>query len=160
MRTLLFVLLLLGGLSVTAQTSVIRLKSHHGNLEDLHLSEDKFGIPPPQRWVDTIERISETCVIHYVREQNWGSLDSYRYKDTVCNNWKYEEVDYDPKKIEESYPYEVTLIGFDKDGSRFESKENPYFRKRKRSSFYWLLLPLAFMGLGAYIVQPRLAWKK
>ena len=161
MKPILTTLLFLCGLSVFAQTSVIRLKSHHGEIKDLELSEDKFGIPPPQQWIDTIERISETCVIHYVREQIWGDEDLIRYRDTVCNYSSYREVNYDPKKIQELYSNKVTLIGFDKDRSRIESKNNPFYRKSNRNSGpFWLLLPMLFIGLGVYIFQPQLLWKK
>lgn len=160
MKTLLGALLLLIGMSATAQTSVIHLKSHHGDSDGLETSEDKFGIPAPDRFIDTIERINETCVIHYVREVHWGGSDPMYYRDTVCNHWKYQEAQYDPKKIQKMYDDKVTLIGFDKDGSRFESKGKPFYKSKKKSSNTWIILLLTSIGLGAYIFQPRLSWKK
>ncbi|XOV69015.1 MAG: hypothetical protein ACFHU9_07470 [Fluviicola sp.] len=159
MKTLLAALIIFCGLPVFAQTSVIRLKSHHGDMEDLHLSQDKFGIPPPQRWIDTIERINETCVVHYIREQDWGMEGETYFKDTVCDHWHYQQTGYDPKEIEKSYGYEIIFIGFDKEGSDRKAKSNPFFNRQKKSNIRWLLLPLLILGLGAYIFQPRLSWK-
>lgn len=160
MKTILATLIILCGLPIFAQTSVIRLKSHHGNVKDLSLSEDKFGIPAPDRSIDTIERINETCVIHYVKEQDWGSTNAFYFKDTICNHWQYNDVNYEPKKIQKLYDHEVTLIGFEKEGSSLKSTSNSYFKKRKKSKVRWLLLPLILIGLGTYIFQPQLSWKK
>lgn len=160
MKTILATLIILCGLPVFGQTSVIRLKSHHGDVKELSASEDKFGIPAPDRTIDTIERINETCIVHYVQELHWGATGAYYYKDTVCNHWQYSELNYDTKKIQKLYNNEITFIGFDKDGSSLKSKSNPYFKKRKRSKVRWLLIPLILIGLGAYIFQPQLIWKR
>jgi len=157
MKTILAALIISCGLPVFAQTSVIRLKSHHGDVKELSSSEDKFGIPAPDRTVDTIERINETCVIHYVKEQQFYY---YYYKDTICNHWQYQEVNYDPKKIQKLYNQEVTLIGFEKDGSSLDSQDNKHFKKRKKSKVRWLLIPFILIGLGTYIFQPQLSWKR
>ncbi len=150
MKTVLASLIILCGLPVFAQTSVIRLKSHHGALQELPDSEDKFGIPAPDRNIDTIERINENCVIHYVQEIHWGGEPVWYYRDTVCNHWQYEEVKYNPEKIQKLYDNEITLIGFENDGSSTQSKSNPYFKKRKKKEQDTMAAyPINFIRFGS-----------
>lgn len=160
MKTLWILAFILISVASSAQTSVISIKSHHGNMSGLPDAEDKFGEIMPVPVYDSLIRISGECVVQIGEDNGFGQA----FRDTVCGHWYYHQVDYDKKKIRDYHGGNVTMIDFDKDHSdqKKEVKEqNPFFRKRqKKQSGKWLFLTLVLIGLGTYIARPALSWKK
>lgn len=153
MKTLLVLLLLLGGFSINAQTSVIGVKSHHGAVAELPKATDKFGEMDFNRTpiCDTIVKINNTCVIQIGQNNGWGMP----FRDTVCDHEYYRLINFDAEEIKKFHGGNVKLIGFDDDGSNIQQKDNPalYMHTNKLSS-KWLFLILVLTGLGVYVVRP------
>lgn len=148
MKTLLATLILLSVFPVMAQTSVIGLKSHHGNMNDLAASTDHFGEIMPVPIYDTIVKINENCVIQIGEDNGFGMA----FRDTVCGHWYYNSVNYDVEKVQEYHGNQVKLIGFNEDGSSIQIKNNQFFRKRsQKQSMEWMLALVLLSGLGIYI---------
>jgi len=157
MKTILATLLLIGATTTLAQTSVIAVKSHHGDLSEIPESTDHFGEFRPMPVYDTIVKINNGCVIQIGKDNGFGMP----FKDTVCDHWYYEKVRYDIDKVQEYHGKDVILVGFSKEESNLRIKNNPFFGGMRKSGFpLWALIPITLIGLGLYIFKPKLTWKK
>jgi hypothetical protein len=150
MKTLLVLLLLLGGFSINAQTSVIGVKSHHGAVAEIPNAPDKFGEMSPVPIYDTVIKINNKCVIQIGVDNGWGVA----FRDTVCDHWYYQNVNFDVKKVQEYHGRHVKLVGFDDDESNIQQKENPAFNiHTNKFSSKWLFLFIVLAGLGVYVAR-------
>ncbi|GAB5418306.1 MAG: hypothetical protein Crog4KO_15900 [Crocinitomicaceae bacterium] len=160
MKTILFSFALLCGFALNAQTSVVGLKSHHGDIAELPESEDKFGMVMPSPVYDTLIRISGDCVIQLGSRAFSYRDKGVRFRDTVCEHWYYQKVDFDEKLIQEYHGGNVTMIGFEST-ENYRKKQSPYFRKRSvKQSSKELFILLVLIGLGVFLIQPKVSWKK
>lgn len=148
--------------TLSAQTSVIGLKSHHGNMAELQHSPDQFGVVPPQKKIDTIARIDSNCVIQIGTKTDWGRSNSRQFHDTVCEHWYYQQVNYDIEKIQEHHGKSVVLIGFEdtfeiektnEADEATESRKRKKPKKQKRPR--WLFFPLILIAFGTKIPQSK-----
>ncbi len=160
MKTLLFSFALFCGFILNAQTSIVSLKSHHGEIAELPNSEDKFGIVMPSPVYDTLIRMSGDCVVQIgSRAYSYGD-DGIRFRDTVCEHWYYQQVNFDEKAIQEYHGGDVTMIGFEATDN-YRKKNSPYFNKRSvKQSSKELFILLVLIGLGVFLIQPKVSWKK
>lgn len=160
MKTVLFCLTLILGFTLNAQTSVITLKSHHGEISELPLTEDKFGIVMPSPVYDTLIRLSDDCVIQIGSQAMSYQGDGVRFRDTICEHWYYQKVAFDEEAVQEFHGGKVTLIGFEKTADSQE-KDSPFFKKRSvKQSSKELFFILVLIGLGTFLLKPMASWKK
>lgn len=107
MKTITLIFSLTLGLFSFAQTNVIANKSHSGDLAELNLEKDNFGIPGPT--IDSLLYLSDSCLI--IVSTEWGG--GYTYHDTTCNSY-YSQYINDPKELKQMFGSNVKLIGFKK----------------------------------------------
>lgn len=159
MKFITALLLCFGAFALEAQTSVISLKSQHGNSIDLRTMEDKFGLMIPPPTYDTLIRISGDCVIQIGTDYNRDLSNGKRFRDTICDHWYYQEVEFDKKTIQRYHGNSVVLIGFEKT-TNYRNENSPFFKKRTtKQSSKWLVVILLLTGFGAYLIHPKLFFK-
>jgi len=151
MKTILFLLVLIFTLPSYAQTSVISVKSHQGNLNSLPTAVDHFGAIQKPRDFDTIIKIDE----HRVVQIGWQNSESNRFRDTVCNHWYYEKHNYSERKVQEFHGKKTVLIGFEKKANSINEKDKPFGGRTQRQSGTLLFIVLILIGLGTFISLPR-----
>lgn len=157
MKRILATLLLFGATTTLAQTSVIAVKSHHGDLIQIPESTDHFGEMAPMPVYDTIIKLTNNCVIQIGENNGYGM----NFRDTVCGHWYYEKVKYDVDKVQEYHGKDVILVGFNNEESNIKIEDNPFFKRIKKGGFpVWILIPIILAGLSIYIFKPKLHWKK
>lgn len=155
MKTLLTFFLLCGSFGILAQTSVIGLKSRHGNLADLPKSTDAFGEFIPAPIYDSLVKINNSCVIQIGKDNGMG----VPFRDTVCEHWYYERVGYDFQKIQEYHGDNVTLIGFNDDNGVKQNKDGHFSKKRhQKQSSKWIFVFFVLSGFGVFFVRPKRLW--
>ena len=89
------------------QTNIISNRSHSGDLAELHLEKDDFGMPAMT--IDSIIYNGENCIIE---------VSSYGYqgsgmRDTVCDHPYFVKHGYNLKAIKQMYPARTKFIGFE-----------------------------------------------
>lgn len=153
MKTLLVATLIFATNLLVAQTSVIGVKSHHGDRAEIPNAADNFGEMAPMPVLDSIVKLNGECVIQVGEDNGWGMP----FRDTVCDHWYYKDVNFDADKIKEYHGGKVQMIGFDDDSGSVESKKSPFFRKRTSTqSSKWLALIIVLSAFGTYLASPKL----
>jgi len=149
MKTLLSVLIFALSLSATAQTSVISVKSHQGKINSVVDASDHFGYFEPPKVFDTIIKIDAHCVV----QLGWQDSEDYRFRDTICAHWYYEEHNYSEQKIQEFHGDHTVLIGFTKETNSINQQDRPFGNRTQRQSIPFIFIFLVLAGLGAYIAR-------
>lgn len=141
--------------NLSAQTNIISLKSHAGEMAQLNEETDNFGAvyrPPLRNQVDTVKFIRNGVIVEYRQ-----SLHQSQYLITNNKNVIQQEIDtvrnpYYTKiltqEIKNLYPSTTVFIGFQKQHS---DAAKPYFdsiHKNGISLFAFLLL--AGMGMSVF----------
>ncbi|GAB5424442.1 MAG: hypothetical protein Crog4KO_15890 [Crocinitomicaceae bacterium] len=153
MKTLLVAAFFIAANTLFAQTSVIAVKSHHGNDAEISQSVDKFGELAPVPVIDRLVKINDKCVVQIGEDNGWGMP----FRDTVCDHWYYRDVNFDADKIREYHGGKIKMVGFDDDSGSVQTKKSPFFNKRSsKQSSKWLALFLVLAGLGAYLISPKI----
>lgn len=151
MKTIFFVLALFFTLTSFAQTSVISVKSHQGNLNSLPTAADHFGAIEKPRIYETIIKIDAHCVVQI----GWQNSESNQFRDTVCNHWYYEQHHYSEEKVKEFHGKKTVLIGFEKKTNSINQQDRPFGGRTQRQSGTFLFIVLTLLGLGTFISLPR-----
>lgn len=138
-----------------SQTSVIAVKSHSGNLDEIPNSTDHFGMVPSVPTYDTLIKLYGTCVVQ-IGSNNYSG----RFRDTVCDHWYYKQHNFTVKKIQEFHGQDIVLINFPEDNTKDTRNDSPYSRSIRRNSSELLFIMLVLIGLGSYIALPKLSQKK
>lgn len=132
-----------------AQTNVISLKSHSGDLADIHQETDNFGeiyIPPTD--VDTVFFISNGVIVESKRQLQY--LEGYeqtnqRYYDTIRSSFYTKTLTYSLKR---HYSKNTVFIGFETEEA---IEVNPYFNNMKKNGVPIILLVFGiFISIGTY----------
>lgn len=124
-------LLLLGNLS--AQTKMIALKSHSGELTALKNEKDgNFGIAPTR--LDSVVKIGANCVVE---------INNYGFRDTVYEHPYFLNPDMSLQELQQRFP-RIHFVGFDKKWPTSIQKKS----KRTKSVLYFLGLTLACWGIS------------
>lgn len=89
------------------QTNIISNKSHSGNLAEVNLEKDNFGMPAIV--IDSIIYDGENCIIEVSTYGYQGSS----MKDTVCNHPYFVKHGYNLNAIKEMYPSRTVFVGFE-----------------------------------------------
>lgn len=132
-----------------AQTNVISLKSHSGDLAEIHQESDNFGeiyIPPTN--VDTVFFISNGVIVESKRQLN--HLEGFEqknqsYYDTIRSSFYTKTLTYSLKR---HYSKNTVFIGFDEEKA---TEVNPYFNNMHKNSVPLILLIFGiFISFGNY----------
>lgn len=127
-----------------AQTNVISLKSHSGDLADIHQETDNFGeiyIPPSD--VDTVFFISDGVVVESKRQLDFP--ENQRYYDTIRSSFYTKTLTYSLKR---HYSKNTVFVGFETEEA---IEVNPYFKNMHKNSVPLILLVFGiFISLGNY----------
>lgn len=124
-----------------AQTDVISVKSHSGNLAKIKLEKDNFGMPSPR--VDSVIYLSEECLIQVM---DYYSGDTYH--DTVCrDNWRTPHIS-DLKELKKHYASNVIFVGF-KEADKLRRSNNS--NRQNGINWFFGLIIISFM---AYVSFP------
>ena len=113
MKTILTLLLLTISATMMAQTNIISLKSHAGEIAAIDKETDNFGEPPWKMNVDTVEFIQKGVIVEY------GFLG---HRDTLRSDY-YEE--YITDRLKDYYSPRCVFIGFK------ESKHKNYQQEKQ-----------------------------
>jgi hypothetical protein len=126
---LLLIALIISNSGIQAQTKIIALKSHSGQMRALEFSgTDNFGLP--SQTIKTITLLSDTSVVISYTTRYYQNDTVYHH--LYCNN---PEISLDSlKKI---YP-EVSFIGFEKKDFK-KPVSTPEKKRKKGSLFEWLI---------------------
>lgn len=149
MKTILSILLISVSLSTSAQTSVISVKSHQGNLNSIVDANDHFGAFEAPRVYDTIIKIDGQCVV----QLGWQNSENFRFRDTVCDHWYYQQSNYSEKKIQEYHGKKTVLIGFTKETNSSNQQDRPFGNRTQKQSLPFIFILLVLAGLSAYIAR-------
>lgn len=123
---------------IQAQTKWIAHKSHSGDLAEINYNnKGNFGLAEPFFAVDTVVKISNTCLVeikteHFSRNRNNGVL-----RDTICDHPMLSETD--PTKLQNYYPRRTVMIGFE---------------KPVKQNFNWIL-PLILLVSGGIVFAKK-----
>ena len=127
-----------------AQTNVISLKSHSGDLADIHQETDNFGeiyIPPSN--VDTVFFISKGVSVESKSQLDFS--ENQRYYDTVRSSFYTNTLTYSLKR---HYSKNTVFIGFEEEKA---TEVNPYFNNMKKNGVPIILLVFGiFISIGTY----------
>jgi len=127
-----------------AQTNVISLKSHSGDLADIHQETDNFGeiyIPPSN--VDTVFFISKGVIVESKSQLDFP--ENQRYYDTVRSSFYTKTLTYSLKR---HYSKNTVFIGFEEEKA---TEVNPYFNNMHKNSIPLILLAFGvFISIGTY----------
>ena len=92
-----------------AQTNVISLKSHSGDLSMLQEEADNFGLPDMDITIDTVVLLNSNCLIEI------KTMNGYQhYSDTICDHPYLKGLGSNYKQIKQHYPKGVVFQGFRK----------------------------------------------
>ncbi|MCH2231511.1 MAG: hypothetical protein MK105_14325 [Crocinitomicaceae bacterium] len=80
MKLVTFILLIIWTSNLISQTNIISNKSHSGNLAEVNLEKDNFGMPAIE--IDSIIYHGNNCIIEVSTHVYKGSS----IKDTVCDH--------------------------------------------------------------------------
>ena len=156
MRTILILALLLISSSSHCQTSVIALKSHSGNLKNLHSEPDNFGWIEPSPVIDSVISSGNRCVI--VVGERWGNN---RFKDTICgqDNYYLNRGGYSLRACKGQYGNDAKYIGFknkdnDDDDNDNDGSENFWFNGSPHQNGVTGLFGLILLSFLAYLITP------
>lgn len=105
LTSILFVIAFIG--HSYAQTNVISLKSHSGDLSMLQEEADNFGLPDMDITIDTVVLFNSNCLIE-IKTMN----GSNHYCDTICDHPYLKGLGTNYKQIKQHYPRGVVFIGF------------------------------------------------
>lgn len=92
--------------SLCAQTNIISNRSHSGDLAEVHLEKDNFGMPAME--IDSIIYNGENCIIEV---RSYG-FSSGLMRDTVCDHPYFVENGYNLSVIRKLYPQSTVFVGF------------------------------------------------
>ena len=127
-----------------AQTNVISLKSHSGDLADIHQETDNFGeiyIPPSN--VDTVFFISKGVIVE--SKSQLDHPENLRYYDTVRSSFYTKTLTYSLKR---HYSKNTVFVGFETEEA---IEVNPYFKNMHKNSVPFILLVFGIsISLGKY----------
>jgi len=133
---------------VHSQTDVIALKSHSGDLANIHQETSSFGLNDIT-FVDSVIYIGGDCIVEV--KSIW---DNSRIHDTICNNLHFKEHGYALREIKKYYPGRTVFVGFKTESGEvggFKNKE-----KQNRIPIFVGLILLSFLG---YMFVPALGRK-
>lgn len=157
MKTLILLFSLIIGLNLMAQTNIISLKSHSGDLAQLKDETDNFGelyIPPMP--VDTVKFIKNGVLVE--SRSNSFAMEIRDLQGNIISNREYDTIrDASITKtlstsLKSNYSNETVFIGFEK-----EPTPNPHFNGMKKNGISWLfgialvLILLNFKNFGGKI---------
>lgn len=131
------------------QTSVISVKSHSGELNEVPEAQDKFGEFIPAPTYDTLIKTDNNCVIQI------GTSHFGRFRDTVCEHWYYDKHELNEKNMREYYGEDVILIGFDKKAPKINGNDAPFSGWNKQNSSKLIVVILILSGLSSYIFSSK-----
>ncbi len=92
-----------------AQTNIISNRSHAGDLAEVHLEKDNFGMPAIE--IDSIIYDGGNCIIEV---RSYGYQSSLM-RDTVCDHPYFVKNGYNLKVIRKMYPSSTVFVGFDEE---------------------------------------------
>ena len=150
MKTIsLLTILLLSTLSFT-QTSIISLKSHGGDIENLLTEPDNFGWFEPAPVVEKVTLISEVCIVVKSESYNGDVVE-----DTICDDPYLSENNYSLESAMAKYGKNAKYKGFKKpddqddrsenfwlNGSPFQNGTNGLFALIILSYLFYLVIPI------------------
>lgn len=128
--------------SLTAQTNVIRTKSHSGKIQGPIHEPDNFGLPSPMIRIDSVILLTDNCLIEV------SSVDHlHRYRDTICDHPYLQGMGTELKEIKKHYSKDTKFEGF---------KQSPTLERIDQSSRFngtfilgsICLFVALFFGLG------------
>lgn len=124
-------LMLAGNLS--AQTKIIALKSHSGDMTALKSEKDgNFGIAPTR--LDSVVKIGANCIVE---------INNYGFRDTVYEHPYFLNPDVSLQELKQRFP-RIHFVGFDKEWSPNNQKKS----KSSKSSLYFLGFTLFLWGIS------------
>ena len=132
-----------------AQTGIISLKSHSGQLSELTNYEDNFGNPPMDipRFIptrpDTMTYLGNNCV----------QIKSMFSCDTLCNNSFFKEYDYNPETLKDQVTPGTIFKDFEK--RKDESHAMPMKSRRSHSQIPWMIILLGIGTFGLAVHKKR-----
>lgn len=143
MKTILLPFLLFIGIYSTAQTDVIALKSHAGNLSEIDQEKSNFGLDESML-IDSVIYIGNDC---YIEIRNaWGNFQS---RDTICDNPYFKEHGYTHESAVKAYRGNTVLIGFKKPKTSLNQSNN---WKRTNGTFWFVGILLLTSVI--YVIKP------
>lgn len=93
--------------SLSAQTNVIRTKSHSGKPNGSLTEPDNFGIPAPSIRIDSVILYKENCLIEV------SIVDGlHKYRDTICDHPYLQGMGTELKEIQKHYNKNTKFEGF------------------------------------------------
>ena len=131
------------------QTSVISVRSHSGDLEEIPEAQDKFGEFVPTPIYDTLIKTEDDCVIQI------GTTHYGHFRDTVCEHWYYDEHGLTEDAMRNYYGQSVVLIGFESKGPIINGNDSPFSGRNKQNSSKLIFILLTLTGLGTYIFSSK-----
>lgn len=154
MKTLIVFFVLSVGFNLSAQTNVISLKSHSGDLAQLPQETDNFGeLYVPPKAIDTVKFIRNGMLVEC--RPNSFAMEIRDLEGNIISNREYDTIrDASITKtlsstVRNNYPENTVFVGFD-----LEPVKNPHFNGMKRNGISWLfgiallLLVLNFKNFG------------
>lgn len=124
--------LLLAG-NLTAQTKIIALKSHSGDMTALKDEKDgNFGIAPTR--LDSVIKIGANCVVE---------INNFGFRDTVYEHPYFLNPDVSLQELKQRFP-RIHFVGFDKEWKPNTKKKS----KSSKSTLYFFGLTLSFWGIS------------
>lgn len=139
---ILFLLVLLFTGFSQAQTGVIALKSHSGQLAELSNKGDNFGDPPmnvPKYYLenkDTMTYLGNNCV----------QIKSIFSCDTLCNDPLFKEFNYNPELLKNELAPGTVFKDFEK--YKDESSLKSINSRRSKSAIPWLVTIFSMLTFG------------
>ena len=143
-RILFLLALVISSLS-HAQTGVIALKSHSGQLSNLSNQEDNFGDPPidfPQSFhmaPDTITYLGNNCV----------QITSVFSCDTLCNDNFFKTHNYNPESLKNEMAPGTVFRDFEK--RKDESQARPMRSRRSLGKLSWIIAVIGIATFGVVL---------
>lgn len=143
---ILFFFFLTISISSYAQTNIVALKSHSGNLKNLHLEKDNFGNPPPR--IVRLKYLYDSCFVFTYQE--FGS--NYEHTDTNCSGSYIDLIYYNEDSLSYCFGYNNAEIeGFE----HFPRTKDEYDKKPTRAlkgslnRIKWMFIFLVPIGVYA-----------
>ncbi len=133
---------------IHAQTDVIAVKSHSGDLSDIQQETANFGLNDIT-FIDSVIYIGGDCIVEV--KSVW---DNSRVHDTICNNLHFKEHGYALREVKKYYPGRTVFVGFKK-----ESGEVGGFKNREKQNKVPFFVGMVLLSFFAYIFVPVLRRK-
>ena len=133
---------------VHSQTDVIALKSHSGDLTNLHQETSSFGLNDIT-FVDSVIYIGGDCIVEV--KSIWNNS---RIHDTICNNSYFKEHGYALREVKKYYSESTVFVGF-----KTESGEAGAFKNREKQNRIPIFVGLVLLSFFGYMFFPALRRK-